>query len=192
VGTLLNGGTGRAGDEPPAEDVAPLLRWALREQVSGQEPSDTVWQGVKAQITAPHYHIHAARRLATTVSALVVAVVALTVGMSYDRGGEQLQVSVPTVQPAAIVEATVAIAPAPPLVAALPVESVTSPVRAEVREQAPVQAAVVQPRVTKPVDTQDDAMKPLHIIRLAVVKPVVVQPGAIVFVLTLGSSPRPI
>ena len=192
MGTLLNGGTGHAGDEPPAEDIAPLLRWALREQVNGQSPSDTVWQGVKVQVAAPRNHIHTARRLATTVSALAVAVLALTVGMSYDRGSEQLRESVPTEQPAAMVEATVAIAPAPALVAALPVDSIAPPVRSEASQPAPVEAAVVQPRVTKPADAPDDAMKPLHIVRLVVVKPIVVQPGAIVFALTQGEPPRPI
>ena len=109
MATLLNGGIG---SEPTEDgDIAPLVRWALLDQVRGQEPSPTVWRDVESRLAGQRSHrLHSVRRWTTVTSATVTAVLVLAVGFSswYVTQAPPAQLAVePTkvVQPDAAVQA---------------------------------------------------------------------------------------
>jgi hypothetical protein len=71
--------TADSGYESHDDRLAPIVRWALREQVRGQEPSPAAWQGIQARLARrAARHRHFAVRWATLAPTVVVCILMLS------------------------------------------------------------------------------------------------------------------
>lgn len=196
MGTLLNPRREVGGmdcDSGRDTDMAPLLRWALREQVHGMEPDALVWQGVQGKVAGRQSHrVQGARHFTTVVSAVIVAFLVLTMGMVYSVDEQNMQFVTVPVQPTMTVEPAQAGPVLPiPIVVASSVMRVLPLPRSGEDAIASGTSVAEQPRLAQPVDMQDDALKPVHKLRVTLLAPVTVQPGTITVVVIKGEPPKP-
>lgn len=131
-------------DDHQAEDseIGSLARWALRDQVNGQEPSPLAWQHIQARLAARQ-----ARRQQRSLgwSTLASAAIVLTIVVASGTYGISLDaiVSTPETQPTQQTSQPVAVATAglvePPATVAAALPNVPPPAQ-------PVQQVVSEPQ----------------------------------------------
>lgn len=146
-------------DAADGREVAPLVRWALRAQVAGQEPSPAAWSGIRAR-SARRRARRADPPVRWSALAPLVIVLALTLSSGLWPVTMTLNVAPPAVAPQTVAEGDTVEPEAPPADAVregMPAPAGEGAVRPAERASAPPAPPVSEPAPATVIKAKEPA-----------------------------------